>query len=471
MSLFEPFGVIGWRSVQYPLVAAIVAEVQPLLIGDHGAYKTDGAVDISRLLLGPEARIRKYDTNNLGKDELLGFPDPASLRDRDEDGNLKLKFAYHDLCVWLQDAIILDEINMTNMGVTSSLHELVREGTVMGRETPVRLRWGTLNPPSHYGTRHMNHAFASRFASIEVPSIYNMTKEERLELIQSGGLRWDYRSKYAKKLRNAILLAIMIMRSNSFTKKDVYATAVTVDKILQQAGPLVKSADKFSPVKLSGRQCKNMIKMFLAIEAFKAAATKVGLDLGDMFVDPSTGKNSAHYDTGLKLIAKSCMPEAFGIVKRTTSWQIIDQRISTIVAAFRLDAPMAINRDISYTAKQAITDPAEYARVVSEGIKTTAGRDTLINTMAALEENPGVQLDLSEDAATSLKMEIINRLIDIDFPADEIVGPGRLGKSLRELRDSEYKEPEVLEATDLVSGIDSDWKDELDNVFKIGRVA
>ena len=55
--LFDELGIYGWDVVEPLVLAAIVADLPVLLIGDIGTNKTEGSKTIAQAVLGASQRI------------------------------------------------------------------------------------------------------------------------------------------------------------------------------------------------------------------------------------------------------------------------------------------------------------------------------------------------------------------------------------------------------------------------------
>ena len=77
--LFDELGIYGWDSVEPLVLAAIVADLPVLLIGDTGTNKTEGAKTIAQAVLGAGNAFRHYEVPTLNFDDLVGFLNPKGL--------------------------------------------------------------------------------------------------------------------------------------------------------------------------------------------------------------------------------------------------------------------------------------------------------------------------------------------------------------------------------------------------------
>ncbi|MFA4901849.1 MAG: hypothetical protein WC600_03800 [Desulfobaccales bacterium] len=76
--LFDELGIYGWDVVEPLVLAAIVADLPVLLIGDIGTNKTEGSKTIAQAILGPTSQFRHYEVPTLNFDDLVGFLNPQN---------------------------------------------------------------------------------------------------------------------------------------------------------------------------------------------------------------------------------------------------------------------------------------------------------------------------------------------------------------------------------------------------------
>ena len=74
-SLFDPLGVIGFSSIEAPLLAALATDSPLLLIGPHGAAKS---LLLNKIAEALNLDFRHYNASLLNFDDLVGFPLPRA---------------------------------------------------------------------------------------------------------------------------------------------------------------------------------------------------------------------------------------------------------------------------------------------------------------------------------------------------------------------------------------------------------
>lgn len=176
---FRKIGIYGWNDLEPAILAAIAAGESVLFVGSHGSNKTEGAEIISKSILGKECVFNKYDVPLLQIEDLLGYPNPVSL------SKGEIEYIHTPLSVWTPDAILLDEINRTNLFIQAKLMELVRNKTVMGKKTNLKIVFGAVNPPEKYNSGYMDLAVASRFSIFNIDSC-SIPKRDMVSVIRFG---------------------------------------------------------------------------------------------------------------------------------------------------------------------------------------------------------------------------------------------------------------------------------------------
>ena len=174
--LFDELGIYGWDVVEPLVLAAIVADLPLLLIGDIGTNKTEGSKTIAQAVLGPASQFRHYEVPTLNFDDLVGFLNPKGL------AKGTLEFVPTPLSIWKAEAALFDELNRANPFIQSKLHELIRTRHLMGLPTKLKLVFAAVNPPQTYQAGYMDLALASRFVAVQVPNLKSM-KDAHLDRI------------------------------------------------------------------------------------------------------------------------------------------------------------------------------------------------------------------------------------------------------------------------------------------------
>lgn len=396
MSVFKAFGIYGWDSCQYSIISAIVADVSPLFIGSHGAYKTESCEILSRLILGDDCKLQLYDTSTLATEDLLGFPDPKSLSSIEKGKPAVIKFVHHKRCVWSQDAIVLDEINMASLSVVSKCHELVRNKVVMGEKTPVKLVFATLNPPKNYGTRPLTRAFASRFACISVPDVQSMHEKDLEKILETTFYVSETNTaEYTVVLRKAFLLATALMEDVLILSKVIEKMTDLVKRVFE----VVKAPD--TGCNIQARDLKTLLRMLVAMYAFDfsfshyATENEEVVSMGDFIVD----------EYSILEVIIACIPEAHGVVVKSVTADSLKEKLMPVVYPFVSGA--VVQRPSKLIIDGSLEDPVAYQASVEMALKAEISLDELKNCLAAIVENTSLLTQLNNQSWWS----IVNNLV------------------------------------------------------------
>ena len=167
----ETLGIAGWSALEAPILCALKTGTPVNLIGNKGTSKTEFAHRMSLALLGKNSRFQKYDTPDATLDQIIGFMDLKKM----EEG--EVGFIKTGTSIWNKTSVLWDEMNRASPMFQGKLLEVVRTGTIHGKETDVLLQFGACNPPRATKTSvghdvyFLGEAFASRFFHQHVPDI------------------------------------------------------------------------------------------------------------------------------------------------------------------------------------------------------------------------------------------------------------------------------------------------------------
>ena len=255
--ILDKCGLIGWHKIEAIILSAIVARKPILLVGPPGVAKTDSASRISRAVQGAKCSFKSYDTPALDASDLLGVFNPASLAKGEID------FIQTPLSVWGATSILLDEINCCSPLVAAKLHELIRQQEVMGLPTNVELVWAAINPPAQYQTNFMSIPLASRFVTLDVPSLADLSDEDLAKIMVSDLNKKP--PKYTKKIKAARNVVL-----SERTTTSVQKVVTTILRQLKQSNDTIKS--------LEGRTAKYMYELICGFIAVKSVFKNIHLD-------------------------------------------------------------------------------------------------------------------------------------------------------------------------------------------------
>lgn len=175
-SLFRKINIIGWEDIEPLILSCLIAKLPLCLIGRHGTNKTEGCEVIAKSLLGENSTFQLYDVSLLQVDDLMGFPNPNSIKEG------KIDFVSTPLSIFGKNAVCFDEANRGAV-TTGKCMEILRTRKVMGIVLKtLEYVFITINPPQEYGAEFFNDALASRLFYVRVPELECKQLKELLTL-------------------------------------------------------------------------------------------------------------------------------------------------------------------------------------------------------------------------------------------------------------------------------------------------
>ena len=252
-SLFDQLGVIGFSSIESPLLAALATDSPLLLIGPHGTAKS---LLLNKIAEALNLNFRHYNASLLNFDDLVGFPLPSA------DGNLH--YVKTPAAIWGAGAVIFDEISRCRPDIQNKLFPIIHERKVQGLPlVGLQYRWAAMNPPSrdeddsgYLGSEPLDTALADRFPFvIDMPAWSTFTKEQQLAVIQSEDRAIE--PIYAQRLVQAIARTkALLAQTSEELQVGMAAYVQTMFALLSQAG-----------ITLSPRRCAMLYRSCLSVNA------------------------------------------------------------------------------------------------------------------------------------------------------------------------------------------------------------
>ena len=251
--IFDQLGVVGFSSIEAPLLAALVTDSPLLLIGPHGTAKS---LLLNKIAEALDLSFRHYNASLLNFDDLVGFPLPSA------DGTLQ--YVNTPAAIWGAGAVIFDEISRCRPDIQNKLFPIIHERKVQGLPlVGLQYRWAAMNPPDrdeddsgYLGSEPLDTALADRFPFvIDMPAWRTFTKEQQLEVIQSEDQSID--PVHAQRLVQAIARTKALLALTSEALEEGMAAYVqTMFALLLQAG-----------IALSPRRCAMLYRACLSVNA------------------------------------------------------------------------------------------------------------------------------------------------------------------------------------------------------------
>jgi len=251
--IFDQLGVVGFSSIEAPLLAALATDSPLLLIGPHGTAKS---LLLNKIAEALDLSFRHYNASLLNFDDLVGFPLPSA------DGTLQ--YVKTPAAIWGAGAVIFDEISRCRPDIQNKLFPIIHERKVQGLPlVGLQYRWAAMNPPDrdeddsgYLGSEPLDTALADRFPFvIDMPAWRTFTKEQQLEVIQSEDQSID--PVHAQRLVQTIARTKALLALTSEALEEGMAAYVqTMFALLLQAG-----------IALSPRRCAMLYRACLSVNA------------------------------------------------------------------------------------------------------------------------------------------------------------------------------------------------------------
>ena len=253
VGIFDQLGVVGFSSIEAPLLAAPATDSPLLLIGPHGTAKS---LLLNKIAEALDLSFRHYNASLLNFDDLVGFPLPSA------DGTLQ--YVKTPAAIWGAGAVIFDEISRCRPDIQNKLFPIIHERKVQGLPlVGLQYRWAAMNPPDrdeddsgYLGSEPLDTALADRFPFvIDMPAWRTFTKEQQLEVIQSEDQSID--PVHAQRLVQTIARTKALLALTSEALEEGMAAYVqTMFALLLQAG-----------IALSPRRCAMLYRACLSVNA------------------------------------------------------------------------------------------------------------------------------------------------------------------------------------------------------------
>ena len=361
---FDKLGIYGWGDIEPVILSAIVADKSILLVGDHGANKTESCEAISKAILGDNVTFRHYEVPHINFDDLLGYPQPKRL------ASGKLEFIETPISIWGAQAALFDEINKVNPFVQGKLHELIRTKKIMGLETSLEICFSAVNPPVKYQASFLDVPLASRFCCVQVPSFSDFDDTVKTQILNKA------ESNGYPKLQRIIVQAKKRFLADKTTETDPVILKIVHD---------LKTAN----IHISGRQARDLKRMFTACKVLSTVSS-------DIVCGTDT----------LSAITMSVIPEANGICRSNVEPQQVYGIIHTVLQGFKFKDPI----------------------VVADGVKDLSKLDLkgldLLDWMASLKK--AIQEENSIGALKTTVIELNKKKIDTEIKRKILASVGRI---------------------------------------------
>jgi len=168
--MLEQIGIYGMEKIETALLAGLVTGDPVLLVGSHGSGKT---LLCSRLAQALGLNFWAYDAGKALFEDVLGFPNPASL------SSGEIAYIPTPISIWGKEFVLIDELSRANPAMQNKWLEVIRSRKIMGKPLPdLKFIFAAMNPTTYLGTHPLDAALAGRFAIIvQVPEVSEMPPE------------------------------------------------------------------------------------------------------------------------------------------------------------------------------------------------------------------------------------------------------------------------------------------------------
>ncbi len=383
--LFDELGIYGWDVVEPLVLAAIVADLPLLLIGDIGTNKTEGSKTIAQAVLGTASQFRHYEVPTLNFDDLVGFLNPKGL------AKGALDFVPTPLSIWQAEAALFDELNRANPFIQSKLHELIRTRHLMGLPTKLKLVFAAVNPPQTYQAGYMDLALASRFVAVQVPNLKAMKDAHLDQILGKNG-------QPQKPTLRTLVREAQGAKTRQKDKQNAQNLAKKVARDLAQTDIV------FNP-----RQLTMMVRLLLA-----------GLALRTVTANPEFSEPEAN-----TAYVEAVIPEIQGIVRSKVNKDMVHGVIRTVVGGFTLGDPVMIARDLEELAAVEVTDSLAWVTAMSKRVGQEDDPETLTRVLAKVKDltrKEVIERELGDKLLRQLALQLTTQtLLAEDVPVAQLI--------------------------------------------------
>jgi len=301
-SITEMLGIRGWLHLDPVLLASLATHMPLLLVGSHGAGKTELVKRLGKAL-GLE--MRHYNASLINYDDLVGIPMP-------DENTAFLRFVASPGSIWDAQFVFFDEVSRCRPDLQNKMFPIVHERTVAGIELQkLAHRWGAMNPPMpddadltegdlYFGSEPLDPALIDRFPFIiTVPTWRELSRDDQKKLVSGED---PFLSMRTNKHDSSWLVELvtrceaMILEIKSELHDWLSDYTVSVVELLHQA-----------KLPVSSRRARTMFEALLAIQAARMVLYGVDADLETsaeytlMFCMPHTA--TPHPAPSAKLVA------------------------------------------------------------------------------------------------------------------------------------------------------------------------
>jgi len=173
-------GIYGYDDIEDTVLAGLVTGDPVLLVGTHGTAKTMMCERLARAL---DLKFIAYDASKALFEDVLGFPDPFSMKEK------KIDYVATDLSIDGKEFVLIDEISRANYQMQNKWLEIIRSRRIMGKTLEsLKYVFSAMNPPGYPGTKTLDPALSGRFCFIVwLPHFSDLSAEDKSLVISNLG--------------------------------------------------------------------------------------------------------------------------------------------------------------------------------------------------------------------------------------------------------------------------------------------
>lgn len=272
--MLEQLGIYGWNSKNENLLLASVLTGDPvLLIGDAGCAKTALIGNLAQAL---GLNFVAYDASKSLFEDVLGFPNPASLKQG------KMEYIQSPITIWDKEYVLIDELNRAQRDMQSKWLEIIRSRQIMGMPTKVTWIAAAMNPMTYSSTNSLDEALIERFAIfIYPPDILSMEDKYVCKISQNISRddapaldRWGYKVSGKSKIIERNEIFDQILKSASEFYEGIYKETKHLPEFLARFSKTINKDTK-DKLKLNGRRLGFISRAIIAVRSIELAKNKI----------------------------------------------------------------------------------------------------------------------------------------------------------------------------------------------------
>jgi len=176
----KKLGVFGCDGIEDLILAGLITGDPVLFVGTHGTAKT---MLCERIAKSMGLKFIAYDASKALFEDVLGFPDPYSIKDK------KIDYVSTPISISDKEFVLIDEISRANYQMQSKWLEIIRSRRIMGKKlSSLKYCFGAMNPPFYPGAKPLDPALSGRFGFIIwFPSFEDLKSEDKKNVISNLG--------------------------------------------------------------------------------------------------------------------------------------------------------------------------------------------------------------------------------------------------------------------------------------------